>query len=519
MISPSRFPICCSHANLLKLCVIGLVCLPFLSFGRDVKIKVPNAYQDGKILATVFLQKAIDSVSKSGGGYLMINRGTYLTGGLVLKKGVKLYLGSKAILLGSTNPADYADHIPAYQNNMNRQSYKAMIYAEKVKGIGIVGSGLLDGQGDHENFKFKGNQYTDRPFIVRFVDCKDVEVLGIKFTRAANWTQQYQHCDAVVIKGIEVDCFSNRNNDGLDIDASSNVLVEDCIIHSDDDAICLKSSSKDACKDIAIRRCKVSSNCNAIKLGTASIGGFRRISISDITILPPKRASDIWVRQWGLAGIALEIVDGGTLDDVRLEDITMQQVMTPIFIRLGDRGKGIDSVKLAQVGQLRNVTLRNIKATNLLRTVSSCIVGIPGHRVRDVLMENIMIEMPGGATIGDLKDTVPEVIAGYPENKMFGPMLPGSFLYLRHAEGIFIKDFKCTLKAEDARPAVYFDDVVSAFLINFKSPAPLNGYWMKARKSNGIYLEDCKAIGKPADVISKVNTINVFLEGVKVKAK
>ena len=47
----------------------------------------------------------------------------------------------------------------------------------------------------------------------------------------------------------------------------------------------------------------------------------------------------IYGRQRGLAGLALEIVDGGTLQNVEVSKIKIDGVSVAIFLRLGNRGR------------------------------------------------------------------------------------------------------------------------------------------------------------------------------------
>src|SRR6185369_10021802 len=104
--------------------------------------------------------------------------------------------------------------------------------------------------------------------------------------------------------------------------------IRNCDIESGDDAICLKSTSSAVCRDISATGCRLKSNQGAIKLGTESLGGFQNINISNCQIHDTRNG-----------GIKLLTVDGGDLTDVIISDITMDNVRTPIFIRLGARLK------------------------------------------------------------------------------------------------------------------------------------------------------------------------------------
>ena len=97
-------------------------------------------------------------------------------------------------------------------------------------------------------------------------------------------------------------------------------------------------------------------------------------------------------------------------------------------------------------------------------TFPSSITGIPGHPVENVTLENIEIIYPGKGNDGlanmplSRLDEVPEKIAKYPEFSMFGE-LPAWGLYVRHMDGLIMKNIKHSIKAPDYRPALVFDDV------------------------------------------------------------
>lgn len=233
--------------------------------------------------------------------------------------------------------------------------------------------------------------------------------------------QNYLACDGLHIKGITVYNHCNYNNDGIDID-SKNVLIENCTVDSDDDGICLKSHDRDRlCENVVIRNCTVGSTTNAVKFGTASVGGFRNIEVNNIII---KSASESSIRDWqkilgfvdkpntGLSGIAIETVDGGTTDNIRVNNIFMTGVHAPVFVKLGDRSS-------EGTGKLRNVTISNVTAVSHSKMTSS-ITGYPGYDVENIQLRNIRINSPGGGTMEDSRIILPENEKNYPEINMFG---------------------------------------------------------------------------------------------------
>jgi hypothetical protein len=164
-----------------------------------------------------------------------------------------------------------------------------------------------------------------------------------------------------------------------------------------------------------------------------------------------------------LAGVAIESGDGSHLANIVGANITMSNVRTPLFVRLGHRGG--NSPRTRQVeprvpGTIDGVEIRNITAEHAL--FESSITGIPGHPVRNVTLADIRLTYEGGGEADWVTEEVPDktVIAKYPESQMFG-RLPAYGLYVRHADGLRVSNAAFRCQSEDARPAVVCDDVNS----------------------------------------------------------
>jgi polygalacturonase len=280
-------------------------------------------------------------------------------------------------------------------------------------------------------------------------------------------------CDGVTVRGVRMHTHGKEGNDGIDIE-SKNVVISDCHIQSDDDAICFKSPDKDyVVENCAVTNCIIASNCNAIKFGTASLGGFRNIAVSNCVI---RRATETSIWHWkemypysvtedftNLAGLALEVVDGGFMDQVVISNIAMTGVQTPIFIRLGARKK--------PAGTLKNIIISGITATSE-SLMASTIAGIPGHCIENVILRDILIHSPGGGTAEWAEKTPDENEDKYPENRMFGKISPAHGLYARHVRNLTIDNIQCYAAKTEERPAFRFDDVKNYSLENYQATTP-----------------------------------------------
>jgi polygalacturonase len=414
-----------------------------------------GAKPDGKTLCTAAIQKAIDECSAQGGGTVRLSGGRFLSGTVFMKSKVTLEIAEGSTLLGSKDLKDYPLTRPDYRSYTDNYTERSVIYGEELTDIAIKGKGAFDGQG--ESFEIT-RSFKLRPYGIRLVRCTNVTVEDLKMRNSAMWMQHYLACDGVTIRNITVLSHSNANNDGLDIDSCQKVLVEGCVIDSGDDAICLKSTSPRACEDVTIRNCTVASQGNAIKCGTESVGGFKNVTISHCTVKAPSSEGRFRVRNTGLAGVALEIVDGGTMDQVNVSDIEIEGTMVPIFIRLGDRGRPYQQdAPRPGVGVLRNVTISGIRASST-DAMGCAVAGLKGHPIESLTLRDIRIQFPGNGLATDRLRSFDEKARAYPECKMFAKRLPAYGFYFWHVRGLAIIDMALTTTAADARPAVGLED-------------------------------------------------------------
>ncbi|UCD28692.1 MAG: glycoside hydrolase family 28 protein [Planctomycetota bacterium] len=406
-----------------------------------------GASGNGKTKDTQAIQKAIDAANQAGGGTVWFPPGTYLSGTVRLKSNVTLYLEAGAILLGTKDIENYPRIVSNFRSYTDNYTYQSLIYGENVQNVAIIGRGAIDGQGAKFKRKHPKRRYGERPYMIRFVSSQKIRLEGITLRNSPMWVQHYLACDNLVVDGITVHSQVNANNDGINIDCCQDVRIANCSITSGDDAIVLKSTADRVCKNVAVTNCVLSTHCNGLKLGTESNGGFKNITISNCAL------HDV-----NLAGIALEMVDGGTLDRVTVSNITMNKVGGAIFLRLGNRARPFrENMAKPAMGTFKNVIISNVIATEV-GPVGSSITGLPGHPIKNVSLSNIKITYAGDGSKQDAARSVPERPANYPEYSMFGT-LPAYGFYCRHVDGLTFRDIDVRWNKPDHRPALICDDV------------------------------------------------------------
>ncbi len=435
-----------------------LICLACAAQGRSADVVVDvrdcGAVPDGQTLNTAAIQKAVDRCAAKGGGTVRLPAGTWLTGTVYLESNITVVLEKGCTLLGSQEHKHYRIPRATAREGDEKSSfrYPAIFAGSKLHDVTITGEGTIDGQGSAFRDKSKL-----RPKAIYLVDCRDILIEKVRLRNAGSWMQHYRKCERLTIRGIDVFNHIAFNNDGLNVDSCRDVTITDCRIDSDDDGIVLKSLSLRPCERVTVRNCVVSSHCNGIKMGTESGGGFRAITVRDCVVHSPRKSKKIYGRQRGLAGVALEIVDGGTLDDVEVSNVSIDGVSVPIFLRLGNRARIYEKGSgKPGVGTLGNVTLRNISAKNC-SPIGCSITGLPGHPIKDVTLENIVLGFDGGGERKLASRQIPERPEAYPESTMFGD-LPAYGFFCRHVEGLTFRNVVLRTAKPDRRHAMVFDD-------------------------------------------------------------
>lgn len=466
----------CDILSGMKILLSALALFTSLSsFSKDYFIKDFGARPDGITLNTQIIQGAIDFVASRGGGKLIFETGSYLTGTFYLKSDITIQLDSGAVLMGSNNPFDYIKD-PYI-------GWMSMIFALKQENISVTGQGTIDGRGaataNNMTAYVHNKIYTDRLFLDRpsefnrpqnmyFRECKNVTITGITLKNPASWNQTYDQCENVYVDSIRVDSKNFWNNDGIDIVDCKGVTIKNSFFDAADDVICFKSQDPDKiCENVVVENCVGRSSANGLKFGTGSRGGFRNFRVKNLVFYDTYRSA-----------ITFAAVDGAIVEDIVVDGVKATNVGNAIYLRTGNRNsKGKTSV-------MRNIVIRNLYAEipdgkpdagyplegpleNLPRNISPAgIVGIPDHKISNVTLENVTIVYPGGSNPNYARrgtstaelDSIPEMPAAYPEFSQFRE-LPSWGFYLRHIDSLHFKNVKLIAKGKEYRPAIVADDV------------------------------------------------------------
>lgn len=466
--------------------IIGLVVAIGQTFAATYNVKDYGAKGDGKQIDSDAINKAIETASANGGGTIFLPAGTYLSYSIRMKDNITLHLDAGSVLLAAY-PGEDRGYDIAEENEHNKfQDFghshwqNSLIWGIGLSDISIEGRGRIDGRGltrEESRLPGVGNK------AISLKLCKNVTIKDVQMVNCGHFALLATGVDNMTINNVWVD----TNRDGFDIDCCRNVRISDCSVNSPwDDAIVLKSSFalgffRDT-ENITITNCYVSGFdkgsvlagtferkepqapdhgyvTGRIKMGTESSGGFKNISISNSVFE-------------NCRGLALESVDGGSLEDIVISNITMRDIVNaPIFLRLGSR---LRSPKGTPVGKMARITISNLNVYNADSRYASIISGIPDNYIEDIVLDNIRIVYKGGGTKEDALLTPPENEAVYPEPWMFGT-IPASGFFIRHARNVELNNIQLSFMAPDYRPSLWLDDVDGCRLLNYRAKIQKGG--------------------------------------------
>ena len=266
---------------------------------------------------TAAINEAIRAAHEADGGRVVLGPGAWESGRIVLRSGVTLDVQEGATLRFSDDPADYPAEEVRWEG-VEIMGISPLIFARGATDIAIVGSGTIDGSGEwwwaqHERGWGSDEPVTDlerkyaelnadrphrgrgwmlpRPTLVGIYQSEDVLLEDVTFRDSPFWTVHTVYCDGVTVRGVTVLApYESPNTDGIDIDSTRNVLIEDSTFDTGDDCIAIKSGWNEdgrrvnrPSEDIIIRRCTFRNGRGGVVIGSETAGSVRRVLAEDCT--------------------------------------------------------------------------------------------------------------------------------------------------------------------------------------------------------------------------------------------
>lgn len=278
------------------------------------------------------INKVISLVSKKGGGKVIIPKGTWNTGAIELKSHVNLVLEEGATLHFAFEPKLYPLVRTSWEG-LACWNYSPCIYAYKATDIAITGKGTIDGGGNNDTFwqwngsprfgykegvtkesqklgsrskllkmaedgvpfderKF-GMGYGLRPQLVNMVHCERILIKDVKMINSPFWVIHPLLSKNITVDGVYV-WNEGPNGDGCDPEACENVLIQNCVFHTGDDCIAIKSGRNNdgrlwnqPSKNIIIRNCKMEDGHGGVVIGSEISGGCENVYAENCVMNSP----------------------------------------------------------------------------------------------------------------------------------------------------------------------------------------------------------------------------------------
>lgn len=463
----------------------------FAMHTHTYNIRDYGAVGDGVAKDTASIQAAIDACSERGGGTVVVPKGEYLTGTLMLKDNVNLHLEAAARIVSSMEEQDFT--VPGQPGTCG------LISARHGSRISVTGMGTIDGQG--ERFLEKDDGIGDhvllplqsfRPKLIDLEGCTDVVFRNVTLYRASSWCLHMTGCRRVNIHGISIlGQLRGLNNDGIDPDSCRDVHISNCHIEAGDDCIVLKTTKHGAahygaCENITVVNCTLISRSTALKIGTETCADIRNVVFQNCVIRNSNRGLGVWAR------------DGATIENIMFSNIIIDtRLFSDEFEPMRKRkwwGKGepiFITAERRQEGGFPGI-IRNIRFDHILAEGENAVY-LEGS-------EESVIE---GISVRGLKLTM-RAKSGYPGGVFdTNPSARGVFrhpipaVFCRYGKDISLHDVEIAWSEpinEHWTNALYGEKIERLSLKGFRgAPAKSGGNAIELKHVQALSVEGCQA--------------------------
>jgi polygalacturonase len=317
---------------------------------------------DSSFLNHKSINTTIDLCSSKGGGIVLIPKGVWHTGPIVLKNNVNLHIAEGAVLLFTSDVKQYPTVLTRWEG-MDCYNTSPMIYAYGQENIAITGKGTIDGGASIKNWwgmrrlsavpgkelrgrpllmewcekgtpieqRIMGPEDNLRPQLINLYKCKNILLQDVTLVRPAFWTIHPLLCENVTVKGVTINTSGAPNGDGCDPESCKNVLIEDCYFNTGDDCIAIKSGRNfDGRKwnipseNIIVRKCHMQNGHGGVVIGSEISGGYRNLFVEDCEMNSP--SLDRVIR------IKTNNCRGGIIENVYVRNVTVGQCRESVLL-------------------------------------------------------------------------------------------------------------------------------------------------------------------------------------------
>ena len=442
-----------------------------------VDIRDHGAVPDGKTYNTNAFADAIKACSDAGGGRVLVPSGKWFTGPIHLASNIELHLSEGAEIIFSDRCEDYLPVVLVRVGGIEIYNYSPLIYARDCENIAITGSGKLNGNakewwemkgketGNFFEMAAKGVPVTERVFGTReagirpsflcLFNCKNVLLEGFTIGSGPNWTVHPIYCDNVIIRYVNVNT-DGPNNDGIDPDSCTNVLIEHCLFDTGDDCVVLKSGYNEdgwrvgrPTENVVMRYCSSKRGHGGLVVGSEMSGDVRNVYMHDCHFEGTDRAIRIKSKR-GRGGI----VENIWARDLKLKNMQREAVILNMVYG-ADRNK-VSNEKAPKFKDIHinNLTCQGAPAAIIIRALED-------SPVENVSFENVCISSKKGVICENVKGLVFEAVSIKPEKGPAYQITNGSDLLISNNKVSEGTDVFLELKGENTSHIIIRDTDIS----------------------------------------------------------
>ncbi|MHC4679666.1 MAG: glycoside hydrolase family 28 protein [Planctomycetota bacterium] len=371
---------------------------------RDFVVTDYGAKGDGVTDCNPAFKKAIAACTKAGGGRVVVPKGTWLTNGPIhLDNNVNFHVAKDAKIMFGTNFDDYLPHVRVRWEGTECYSYSPLVYAYKKANIALTGKGELNGQAgkswalwplklkprtttneelralNHKDVPVEDIKVYGKPTMFEPFECTNVLIEGVTLKDYPFWCVHPTFCTNVTIRKLVIDSH-NSNNDGIDPDSSTDVLIEDCWLDQSDDPLAIKAGRDNSawrrgmpCQNIVIRN--MPSNFGGIAIGSECSGGVRNVFFYDSKY---DSGNVLYCKS--------NLDRGGFIKDLYVKDLEIGKAR---ILRLRNNYHGYRDGNFPT--EFRNINIENVHIKQGDDETISC-QGVEGALVYDVFIKDVTID-------------------------------------------------------------------------------------------------------------------------------
>lgn len=368
-----------------------------------------GAVGDGEQVVTKSIERAIAAAEQAGGGTIYIPSGTFRTGSIRLKSNIELQISPGAVLSFVTDQEAYPV-VRSRWEGWTREVYQSCLYGEHIENVTISGGGTIEGNGAAWWDLFRNHRETlayPRPKLISFEHSERITIKDVQLRNSPSWTINPILCHNITVDNVSIlNPADSPNTDGIDPESCSNVRIMNCNIDVGDDCIAIKAGTEDAeekvaCENITITNCTMIHGHGGVVIGSEMSGDVRNVVISNCVF----KQTDRGIRLKSRRG------RGGTVEDIRIDNIVMDEVICPFILNLyyfcGPRGhekyvwdKNPHPITV-ETPRFRRIHFNHITARNV-QGAAGFIYGLAEQYIEEITFTNIAISLAEGAAPGQV---------------------------------------------------------------------------------------------------------------------